>query len=201
MIKRVFHQVIKKTNYIHMKEFIKRNINGRKVLLLFILTNIIYAIMLTITIPKVMSFSGGLKLLDMMPAGYDPEYVNTLLYTLGEKGRNAYLFIQLPFDMIYPSLFAISSCLLLAYLLNKLRKLEGALFYLCFIPLLSGVFDYCENIGIISLLNSYPNNSNLLSQTTSVFSVLKSSSTVTYFIILITLLIVLGIRKIISKKG
>jgi len=201
MIKRVFHQVIKKTNYIHMKEFIKRNINGRKVLLLFILTNIIYAIMLTITIPKVMSFSGGLKLLDMMPAGYDPEYVNTLLYTLGEKGRNAYLFIQLPFDMIYPSLFAISSCLLLAYLLNKLRKLEGALFYLCFIPLLSGVFDYCENIGIISLLNIYPNNSNLLSQTTSVFSVLKSSSTVTYFIILITLLIVLGIRKIISKKG
>ena len=184
-----------------MRDIIKSNINGRKVLLLFILTNIIYVIMLTITIPKVLSFSGGLKLLDMMPAGYNPEYVNTLLYTLGEKGRNAYLFIQLPFDMIYPSLFAISSCLLLAYLLNKLRKLEGALFYLCFIPLLSGVFDYCENIGIISLLNSYPNNSNLLSQTTSVFSVLKSSSTVTYFIILITLLIVLGIRKIISKKG
>jgi hypothetical protein len=53
-----------------MREIIKRNINGREVLLLFILTNIIYAIMMTVTIPKVMSNTQGLKLLDMMPGGY-----------------------------------------------------------------------------------------------------------------------------------
>jgi TM2 domain-containing membrane protein YozV len=81
-----------------MKDLIKRNISGKKILVLFILTNIIYAIMLTITIPKVMSFSGGMKLLDMMPTGYNAEYVNSLLNTLGDKGRDAYLFYQLPIE-------------------------------------------------------------------------------------------------------
>ena len=165
---------------------------------LFILTNIVYAIMLTITIPKVMSFSQGMQLLDMMPAGYSAEYVNTLLRTLGEQGRDAYLFNQIPVDMVYPFLFAISYCLLLAYFLDKLGKLESHFFYFCLLPLFSGLFDYCENIGIITILTSYPNNSNLLTQITNVFSILKSSITSIYFVSLIVFLIALGRRKLIQ---
>ena len=182
-----------------MKDIIKKSINGKKILLLFILTNIIYAVMLTITIPKVMSFAGGMKLLDMMPTGYNSEYVNSLLSALGATGRNAYLFNQIPVDMIYPFLFGITYCLLLAYILNKLGKLESSLFYLCFIPLFSGLFDYCENIGIITMLNNYPDNSIILTQTTNVFSVLKSFLTTIYFIILIAFLIVLGKTKLFQK--
>jgi hypothetical protein len=182
-----------------MREVIKRNLNGKKVLLLFIITNIVYAVMLTITIPEVMNFSKGMKILDMIPSGYDPEYVNSLLARLGTEGRNAYLFHQIPIDMIYPFLFAISSCLILAYFFNKLKKSDGALFYLCFIPLFSGVFDYCENIGIIAMLNNYPESSNILIRTTSIFSVMKSISTISYFIILTILLIVFGVKKLFMK--
>ena len=124
-----------------MNDLIKNNIGGKKVLLLFILTNIIYVFMLTVTIPKVMSYSGGMKLLDMMPTGYDAKYVNTLLTSLGDHGRNAYLFNQLPVDMIYPFMFALSSMLVLAYFLNKIGKFDGSLFYFCLIPLGSGLFD------------------------------------------------------------
>ncbi len=183
-----------------MKDLIKRNIDGKKILLLFILTNVIYAIMLTITIPKVMSFSGEMKLLDMLPTGYNTEYVNSLFNTLGDKGRNAYLFNQIPVDMIYPILFGITYCLLLAFIFSKLRKLDSFLFYLCFIPLFSGLFDYFENIGIITMLTSYPDNSDLLTQTTNVFSVLKSVFTTVYFIILIISLLAYGMTLIISKK-
>ena len=183
-----------------MKDIIKKSINGKKILLLFILTNIIYAVMLTITIPKVMSFAGGMKLLDMMPTGYNSEYVNSLLSALGATGRNAYLFNQIPVDMIYPFLFGITYCLLLAYILNKLGKLESSLFYLCFIPLFSGLFDYCENIGIITMLTNYPDNSIILTQITNVFSVLKSSFTTIYFIILTISLIVFIMKLIISKR-
>ena len=183
-----------------MKELIKRNLNGKKVLLLFILTNIIFAFMLIITIPKVMNFSGGMKLLDLIPTGYNAEYVNSLLNALGDKGRDAYLFNQIPIDMIYPFLFGVSYSLVLAYILNKLGKLNGYLFYLCLLPIFSGLFDYFENIGIIIMLNSYPDNSIILSQVTNVFSVLKSSLATIYFIILIILLIVFGISKL-FKKG
>jgi hypothetical protein len=103
-----------------MNNIIKRNLKGWKVLLLFLLANVLYIIMLTVTIPKVMSFCGGLKILDMMPTGYNLLYVNNLMSAMGEKGRNSYLFNQLPVDMIYPFSFGISSCLVLAFLLKKL---------------------------------------------------------------------------------
>ena len=178
-----------------MRDLIKRNITGRIVLVLFIMTNIIYSIMLIVSIPKVMSFSGGMKILDMMPAGYTMEYVTTLLDALGEKGRAAYLYNQIPLDMIYPLLFGVSYCLVFAYILNKLGKLDGAWFYLALLPLLAGAFDYCENIGIISILNSYPTISESMVRTTSIFSVLKSLISTIFFIILIIYLIFLAVKK------
>ena len=68
-------------------KFIEKNISGKKVLGLFILTNLVYTFMLTVTIPKTMEFSNGMKLLDMMPTGYDLNYVNELFNWLGENGR------------------------------------------------------------------------------------------------------------------
>jgi hypothetical protein len=183
-----------------MKEIIKRNLDGKKIAFLFILTNILYAIMLTITIPKVMAFAGGMKVLDMMAGGYDAAYVNTLLNDLGEEGRNAYLYNQMPLDFAYPFLFGITYCLLLAYILNKLGKSEKFLFYLCLIPLLSCVLDYAENIGIVTMLKSYPNNSVVLSLVTSVFTVLKSASTTLYFITLLVTLVALGMKRIAIRK-
>lgn len=183
-----------------MRDLIKKNIDGRKVLFLFILTNIVYIIMLAFTIPNVMKFSGGMKLLDMMPTGYTAEYVNTLLTALGRQGRHAYLYSQIPVDMIYPLLFGISNCLVLAYFLNKLKKFESSYFYLCFLPLFAGIFDYFENIGIISILNSFPRNSVILSQTTSMFTVLKSLLTTMYFIILIIIVVVFGWSSLFQKS-
>jgi hypothetical protein len=182
-----------------MKEYLKRNLSGRKVLFLFVLTNIVYALMLLITIPELMSYSGGMKILDLMPAGYNEQYVNTLFSTLGEKGRNAYLYHQLPLDLIYPLLFGVSSCLVLAYFLRKLGKLDSNLFYLCLIPLFSGLFDYGENIGIITMLHTFPDNPIVLTQITSIFSILKSLFTSVYFIVLIVTLIVLAKNKIFQK--
>ena len=68
-----------------------------------------------------MAFSNGMKLLDMMPTGYNSEYVYALFETLGVEGRFTYLYNQIPIDMIYPFLFGISYCLLIAYFLRKLN--------------------------------------------------------------------------------
>jgi len=182
-----------------MRDLVRKNINGKRVLILFILTNIIYAVMLIVTIPNVMNYAGGMKLLDMMPTGYSPEYVSSLLIALGEQGRHAYLFNQIPVDMVYPFLFGVSYCLVLAYFLHKLGKLESSLFYLCLLPLLAGLFDYFENIGIITLLNSYPYTSVVLSQITNVCSVLKSAFTTIYFITLNIVLIVFGVTRLFQK--
>jgi len=167
---------------------------GKKVLLLFLLTNLVYAFMILRTIPKVTAFSEGMRLLDMMPMGYDLDYINTLFETLGEEGRNVYLYNQIPVDMLYPFLFAISYSLLIAYFLKKIDKYNSALFHLCWLPIIAGIADYMENFGIILMLNSYPKLISSLTILTNIFTLVKSMTTTIFFITLIMIMMAVGIK-------
>lgn len=177
-----------------LTNFINGNNSGKKILGLFILTNAVYAFMLTVTIPKTMEFSNGMKLLDMMPMGYDLNYVNDLFNSLGELGRGFYLTKQIPVDMIYPLLFGLTYSLLLTYFLKKLNILNTTIIYLCFIPIIAGIADYCENFGIIIMLKSYPELEEIAVKTTSSFSLIKSISTSVFFIALLVILLILGVK-------
>ncbi|MDB4584739.1 hypothetical protein N9164_16430 [Draconibacterium sp.] len=183
-----------------MNNFIRKYSTGKRVLILFVITNVVYVIMVALTIPKTAAFAGGMKLLDMMPGGYNFDYVQQLFTALGEKGRHSYLFVQLPFDMVYPALFAISYCLLLAYFLKKLNKQKGWLIYGCYLPLIGGLADYLENLGIITLLKQFPEIKSQWVQLTSLFSVVKSTATSVYFTVLLIVLIVVAIQFIRRKK-
>ncbi len=182
-----------------MKDLIKRNLSGRKVLLFFLLANVVYAIMIFYSIPKLEAYSGGLKILDMRPSGYDVPYVRSLFAALGEEGRNLYLTLQIPLDLLYPGLFGISYALLLGYFLKKLGKQETNYFYLVFLPLAAGFFDYLENFGIINLLRNYPEISTSVVNITSIFTVIKSVlSTIFFITLIITILAYLG--RLVFKK-
>lgn len=183
-----------------LTKFINGKNSGKKVLGLFILTNAVYVFMLTVTIPKTMEFSNGMKLLDMMPMGYDLNYVNELFKSLGENGQKVYLTNQIPVDMIYPLLFGLTYCLLLAFFLKKLNKLNTPLIYICFIPIIAGIADYFENFGIIAMLKNYPELTEVAVKTTSSFSLIKSILTSVFFIVLITMLIILGIKFVRRNK-
>lgn len=183
-----------------LSKFINGNISGKKVLGLFILTNTVYVYMLTVTIPKTMRFSNGMKLLDMVPTGYDLIYVNKLFNSLGEIGRETYLTNQIPVDMIYPLLFGLTYCLILAYFLKKLTKLNTPFTYLCLIPIIAGIADYLENFGIITMLKSYPKLTEFSVKLTSTFSLIKSISTSVFFIILIAILVILGLKALNEKN-
>ncbi|WP_339653967.1 hypothetical protein [uncultured Maribacter sp.] len=185
---------------INLIKIIENNISGKKVFWLFMVTNLVYGFMLMVTIPKTMAFSNGMKLLDMMPTGYNFLYVNKLFGSLGDVGRETYLTSQIPVDMFYPLLFSVSYCLVMAYFLKKINKLHTPFMYLCLLPVIAGIADYLENIGIISMLNNYPDITETAVQTTSIFSVIKSISTSIYFITLIALLLLFGI-KIVKKTS
>ena len=185
-------------------KFIDNHASGKKVLILFLLTNIIYVFMLTLTIPAIMAYSGDMKLLDIMPLGYDSEYIKTLFNTLGANGRNIYLSRQIPADMIYPFLFAISYCLVLGYFLKIFSRLNSLYFLFCLLPLIAGVADYMENIGIIAMLISYPSLSETTMTLTSIFTVIKSMATSIYFVVLIITTIaftVKTVRSVINQEN
>lgn len=179
--------------------FIENHIEGKKVLMLFILANVVYAFMLLVTIPNTMRFSQGMKLLDMMPMGYDFDYVNTLFASLGIQGRNTYLTNQIPVDMVYPFLFGLAYCLIMGYFLKQLNSLKIPFALLCVLPVIAATADYLENFGIITLLNTYPDITQIEVKLTMVASLVKSISTSFYFMALIILLLVLGIKRVFLK--
>ncbi|KAA9332793.1 hypothetical protein [Adhaeribacter soli] len=184
-----------------MIALIKSNLSGRKVLLLFLLTNVVYATMLLYTIPKLETFSGGMKILDMLPGTYDLAYVRSLFNALGEPGRHFYLTRQLPLDLFYPGLFGISYSLLFGYFLKKLGKLNSRYFYLAFLPLAAGLFDYLENAGIAVMLKSYPDLPPFWVTLTSIFSLLKSSLSSVFFIALLLAILVFAGRLVFKKSA
>lgn len=179
-------------------KFINGNNSVKIFLGLFILTNAVYVFMLTVTIPKTMKFSNGMKLLDMMPMGYDINYVSELFSSLGEVGRKTYLSYQIPVDMIYPLLFGLTYCFLLAYFLKKLNKLNTPFIYLCLLPIIAAIADYLENFGIITMLKSYPDMTENTVKITNSFSIIKSMSTSLFFMVVIIVLIIMG-KKAIKK--
>jgi hypothetical protein len=183
-----------------MHQFIAKHTTGFKVLLLFIAANIVYVAMVFNTIPKVSSYAEGMKILDMMPMGYNFDYVKKLFDQLGEEGRAIYLNQQIPLDLIYPFLFALSNFLLLAYLFKKIAVKNKKNYNLCLIPVFGGIFDYLENFGTIKMLIDYPDISSFGVQANNIFTILKSGFTTAYFIILIIALLVLFYKKIIRKK-
>ncbi len=177
-----------------------KKVSGKRILGLFVLTNLIFALMLLVSIPHVMGFSDGMKLLDLLPFGYDTEYVRLLFETLGPEGRHAYLYRQIPLDLVYPGLFAISYSLMMAYFLHKMGRLNALLFNLSLLPFLVGIADYLENFGIIAMLLRYPTISSGLVKITSVLSVVKSMTSTVFFVALIIVMTIFAIRLIRSKQ-
>lgn len=184
-----------------IRGILSKQATGKKVLILFCVTNLVYAIMLLVTIPETMNYSQGLKLLDMMPTGYDGDYVDALFSTLGENGRYIYLYHQLPLDMIYPFLFGVTYCLLVIFILNKMDRTDTFMFYFSFLPIIAGTADYLENIGIIIMLKNFPDISSLMPPLTNIFSLTKSISTSLFFMVLIILGVSYGIRTYYFRKN
>jgi len=174
--------------------FMQRVSTGRVVLAFIVPAMIVYFIMLLNTIPQVAAYAPGMNLFDLSPTGYSFEYAIELLDTLGSDGRELYLYKQLPFDFIYPGLFAISCSLLLTWLFLKSQKANSKLFYFCYIPVAAGLFDYFENILIVHILTSYPNVSKVSISLASSMTIVKSVLTTAFFMLLI-IGVVLNIKK------
>jgi hypothetical protein len=164
--------------------FMQKYSSGKLVSVLFALTMVVYVAMLSYSIPAVSAFAPEFPLFDLSPLGYSFTYASELLSSLGADGRNLYLSIQLPLDFIYPGLFSVTYSLMLVWLCSKLFKKNSKIYYFSLVPFLAGIFDYAENIYIIKMINSFPDLQVTTVKTASMLTILKSSFTMVFFILL-----------------
>lgn len=183
--------------FIHL---IQRYATGKHIAVLFMLTMAVYILMLSYSIPAVSAFAPELPLFDLSPSGYSYAYANELLYSLGAEGRDLYLFTQLPLDFIYPGMFSITYSLLLAWVFGKIFLTSSRINYCLIVPFLAGIFDYAENLFIIKMLSSYPDLQVGTVKIASTFTILKSSFTLLFFVLLAVGLVLLLKQKLTNTR-
>jgi hypothetical protein len=164
--------------------FMQGKASGKNVLLLFVLTMAVYLLMLLVTIPRVQSYAPDTALFDLSPTGYTHSHALTLLQSLDQAGRDAYLFPQLALDFVYPGLFAICYSLMLVWVYSKRVQSQSKLWYLALIPALGGIFDYVENILIIRMITTFPDVTEGLVSASSGLTLLKSAFSTASFLLL-----------------
>lgn len=157
----------------------------KNAILLFILTYTVYFIMLGVTIPAVEKYTNGMNLFDLQPFGYSFSYAVSLLETLGEEGRSAYLTRQLPLDLLYPGGMGLTGAVFIALLVRN--KTRNASFMIC-LPLIAALMDYMENIMVITMLLQAPEPSYWAVSAGSLFTILKSLISTAYYVVLLVLL-------------
>ncbi len=123
------------------------------IILLFIAAHVIFFVM-TLIQPSIVE-GVSLKMFDlMMFKGYDLAYATTFINEISNRGRNIYLFVQIPLDFLYPLLLSIFFSLFF-YEQTKSRDLA-------FLGFATMIFDYMENIFIILILTSTNLSSNIV---------------------------------------
>jgi hypothetical protein len=132
--------------------------------------------MITVSLAQIQALS-NLVPFDMRPFGYDALGAAQFLDALGAEGRNYYLSRQIPIDMVYPALFAMTLVSLFRGLRQRVvgRNLcnAGIAFSVG-----AALCDYAENLGIAAMIKTWPTLSPALVHASSGATVAKSGLTV-----------------------
>lgn len=144
---------------------------------------LIYLLMITVTLARIEKVSGHVPF-DMRPFGYGPAEANTLLEALGADGRRYYLTHQIPLDMLYPVLLALTLIATICWSgqrVPNIRLLRTGIL----LAMGSALFDYAENLGIMAMIWSWPAVSGVLVHAVSAATILKSVSTTLAVLVLL----------------
>lgn len=122
--------------------------------------------------------------------GFNPQKTLDMVAGYGEEGRAYVAKVETTADIVYPVIYAF----LFAIILTLIYR-DKAWARVSVIPFITMFFDFLENICIVTLLNSYPEQSSTWATFCEIFKLLKW---VTFGVII--LLIVYGLISKLIKK-
>jgi len=152
--------------------FADKHASGKKVLLFLVLQLAMGGLMLGIVNRFSLLAHGMLPLDVTFFYGTDAEL--QFFATIPAEAAQFYLQVLSPLDLVFPALYSFSFALIVVWLLKKVAQ-RGLLLshWLVLYPFVVALFDYLENIGIVSMLHLNPALPQALVQATSLFSSLK----------------------------
>lgn len=154
-------------------------------------------------IAQLREMTGGATILDMTFTT-SPQQVYAVLDALGTEGRMFDLTHIVTLDLVFPFAYTLFLSIAITYVLLRYLRKESPWFRLNLVPLVAGAADYCENVGVITLLLSYPARLDIVALWTSLMYSIKFVFSFLSFSVLFIATAVWGIvaaRKLIGRQG
>jgi hypothetical protein len=129
---------------------------------------------------------------------YSPAEAHAKLDAYGDKGRQAYLKILVLFDFLYPWVYSKFGVVSLNTVFQSLEVGAGWR-KLSLLPMLTGLVDWIENLGIIAMIVRHPRQLAWLSRVTSILTMIKFLTGAIDLSLLVGSLLVLGWRQLSHK--
>lgn len=134
-------------------------------------------------IAQLQEITGGPTILDMtLTTG--PSQVYAVLDALGTAGRAFDLTHIVPLDLVFPFTYAFFLSVGISWAMSRWVASESPWFLLNLAPVVAGAADYGENIGVITLLLTYPARIDPIALYTSIMYGIKFAFSVLSFITL-----------------
>ncbi len=131
--------------------------------------------------------------------GFSAETLSSMLDQYGEQGRQVYLFVASVIDIIYPLVYTLALCFLIAFLFKRNGWVKWRNLVLA--PFLIAFFDFMENLGIIRAAATFPQLSEGWARFGSIAGMIKWVAFGLCLVIALTGLISWLIKSVSKKKG
>jgi hypothetical protein len=102
-----------------------------------------------------------------------PAKIFAMIERYGEFGRPFYRNVELTVDIIYPIIYTLAYGLLLSWLFQRAFKPDSKIQRLNVMPMGMWLFDLLENLGIVTLLSTYPAQWTVVAWLTTIFTMVK----------------------------
>ena len=177
-----------------MDRFVQR-ITWKKALWFTALFAVFYTIInyTCVGVVGLLQITDGANILDF-EFGYTASRAYDLLAALGNDGRSFYLVKILPLDFPFPFTYMLCYTGWIA-LMGKNTVPPNMLKFLLAAPVLAMLFDWIENIGILTMLQNFPILPAWAVMTASASGIMKTIFTVFSLSIMILLLVITLLRK------
>lgn len=140
-----------------------------------------------------LKITDGANILDF-EFGYNQEEAYQMLTALGTDGIAFYLTKILPLDFPFPFVYMLCFAGWIALLIKCITH-KAWYKFLLLIPLLTMLFDWMENVGIIAMINGYPELPVWAVLFASIAGMFKTAFTIGNIIVIGLLVIILLVKK------
>jgi hypothetical protein len=154
-----------------LSQFLNRIANIKLLIFLFLIYAIFPAFFLKNAEEKINQLAGKKIGVIDLTLGFNPQKTLQMVADYGDEARAYYAQTEMTTDVIYPIVYALLFGVILSLLYRN--KVYKPFSWINLLPFVALIFDYLENICIVSLLQNYPSQSLNTATFCEVFKMLK----------------------------